>query len=85
MMKSLLMGLASLALATSAEAETWTCSPNGTPRSVLMRFTISPPDVIFRDERLHIVHNDEYGLLAAGSATMTKDMLSADKVWVYTA
>jgi hypothetical protein len=86
MMKSLLMVLVSLALATSAEAETWTCSPNGTPTSVLLRFTIFPPDVIFslrEDVRLRIVHNDDYGLLAAGSATMTKEMLSADKVWVY--
>jgi hypothetical protein len=85
-MRSVIIAAACLALATSAEAETWTCSPNGTPTTVLMRFTISPPDVLYslrEDMRLRIVHNDDYGLVAAGSATMTKDMLSADKVWIY--
>jgi hypothetical protein len=87
-MKSFIIGLMSLACATSAEAaETWTCSPNGTPASVLFRFTISPPDVIFslrEDVRLRIVHNDDYGLVATGSASMTQLMLSHDQVWFYT-
>ncbi|MGC2410621.1 MAG: hypothetical protein WA441_11665 [Methyloceanibacter sp.] len=87
-MKSAIMAATFLALATSAEAaETWTCSPNGTPASVLFRFTISPPDVIFslrEDMRLRIVHNDDYGLVATGSADMTQLMLSQDQVWVYT-
>jgi hypothetical protein len=55
----------------------WTCSPNGTPTSVLFRFTVSPPDVIFtlrEDMRLSIVNNDDYGLVATGSATMTQLM-----------
>jgi hypothetical protein len=89
-MKSLLMGLALLAYATSAEAaEAWTCSPSGTPTSVLYRFTLSPPDVIstyWKDMRFRIVHNDDYELVATGDDPLTEGNVSAgiNRLYVYT-
>jgi hypothetical protein len=75
----LLVGLALLAYATSAEAEeVWTCSPSG--GSVLDRFTISPPEVtsnVWDGMHFHIVYNDDYQLVATGADTITKETVSA--------
>jgi hypothetical protein len=79
---SLLVGLVSLACATSAKAaETWTCSPNATGTSVLIRFTLSPPDVISTlwDYPLRIVHNDNDALVATGA----KPIMSAEAPRLY--
>jgi hypothetical protein len=86
-MKSLLMGLALLACATSAEAtEAWTCShsvivdpmignnpPFGQPE--ITRFELSPPDLIYdqHQRRYHIVKNDDYALVAAASVSQIKE------------
>ena len=46
-MRSMVLA-AFLTLSASAQAETWTCSPSGTPMSVLFRITLSPPNAIFQ-------------------------------------
>lgn len=71
MMKLLIIALISLVCATSVKAAgSWTCSPNGTPTSVLYRFTLSPPDVIWsvrEDVPFHIVRNDDIALVATSA------------------
>jgi hypothetical protein len=47
MMKTLLMGFALLACATSAHAaETWTCPRHGIAIESMKRFTVSAPDTL---------------------------------------
>ena len=66
-MKSLIVGLALLACATSAEAaEVWTCTYTDGSNPVLVRFEVSPPDLIDASTQEHyrILQNNGYGLVA---------------------
>ncbi len=87
MMKSLLLGLALLAYATSAEAaEAWTCSHpvltgpatmyeslNGGPS--ITRFELSPPELIddHHHLRYRIVQNDDHALVATAPVSRTEN------------
>jgi hypothetical protein len=74
-MKSLAIVTAVVCFATSAGAtEAWTCTytlPSGGTVSdpVLVRFEVSPPDVIDADTEEHypILQNNDYGLVATSS------------------
>jgi hypothetical protein len=71
-----LMGVALLASATSAKAaEAWTCTyffdeaPVGNEPSPLVRFEVSPPDLIETKshQRYPILQNNNYGIVATSS------------------
>jgi hypothetical protein len=76
MIKTLLMGFALLACATSAHAaETWTCPRHGIAIESMKRFTVSAPDTLDETDILprlgatapdhyRIVQNDGYQLVA---------------------
>jgi hypothetical protein len=73
-MKSLIVGLISLACATSVEAaEVWTCSYATQGEPGFYRFELSPPDLIetvppffisFNREHYRILLDNDYGLVA---------------------
>ena len=87
-MKSLFIGLALLACATSAQAaEKWTCShsaiidpmsnvpPQPLGEAEISRFELSPPDLLYdqHQRRYHIVQNDDYALVAAAAVSQIRE------------
>ena len=86
-MKSLFIGLALLACATSAQAaEKWTCSHSAIidPMSVVVsapdkpeisRFELTSPDLIYDEHqrRYHIVLNDDDALVAAAAVSQIRE------------
>jgi hypothetical protein len=77
MIKPLLMGLALLACAASADAaEVWNCTyAHGISEAVLVRFEISPPDLIDTgtQERYRILQNNEHSLIATISISRNQE------------
>jgi hypothetical protein len=77
MIKPLLMGLALLACAASAEAaEVWNCTyVHGISEAVLVRFEVSPPDLIDTgtQERYRILQNNEHSLIATISISRNQE------------
>ena len=92
-MKSLFIGLALLACATSAQAaEKWTCSHSAIidPMSVVVsapdkpeisRFELTSPDLIYDEHqrRYHIVQNDDDALVAAAAVSGRLDGAGGDR------
>jgi hypothetical protein len=88
-MKLLLVGIMSLAGATSAEAtEAWTCTYTlgFTNEPQLKRFEISPPDLIDTgtNEHYRILQNNDYGIVATDTISEIQSGLKAPSVGAFT-